>query len=85
MLYLPDRILFRQCILTFNSYQKFIKNNVQAKSSLRPKFLLGGRGDGLRGGNSKRGLKWGGVGGGSLRNLSKSILELGVGRGKSCS
>ena len=33
-----------------------MQNNVQAKSCLRPKFLLGGRGDGWGEGNSKRGL-----------------------------
>ena len=38
-----------------------------------------------RGGSSERCLKWGGEGGGSLRDLSKNILEQGVGKGKSCS
>ena len=36
-------------------------------------------------GSSERCLKWGGGGGGSLRNLSKSILKQRVGKGKSCS
>ena len=36
------------------------------------------------GGSSERCLKWG-VGGGSLRHLSKNILKQGVGKGKSCS
>ena len=37
------------------------------------------------GGSSKRCLKWGGGGWGSLRDLSKNILKQGVGKGKSCS
>ena len=40
--------------------------------------------DGVRG-NSERCLKWGGGGGGSLRDLPKNILKQGVGKGKSCS
>ena len=35
------------------------------------------------GGNSERCLKW--VGGGSLRNLSKKHLQIGVGKGRRCS
>ena len=37
------------------------------------------------GGSSERCLKWGDGGGGSLRDLSKSILKQGVGKCKSCS
>ena len=37
------------------------------------------------GGSSKRCLKWGSGGWGSLRDLSKNILKQGVGKGKSCS
>ena len=37
------------------------------------------------GGSSERCLKWGGRGGGSLRNLSQNSLKQGVGKGKSCS
>ena len=53
-------------------------------SSVSSKFLEGGRGgvvDG-EGGSSETCLKWCG---GSLRDLSKSILKQGVGKGKSCS
>ena len=35
--------------------------------------------------SSERCLKWGGLGGGSLRDLSIIILKQGVGKGKSCS
>ena len=35
-----------------------------------------------RGSSSERCLKWGGEGGGSLRDLSKNILKQGVGKGK---
>ena len=50
------------------------------------KTFLGGEGvaDG-DGGSSEGCLKWGGGGGGSLRDLSKNILKQGVGKGKSCS
>ena len=37
------------------------------------------------GGSSERCLKWGGEGGGSLRDFSKNILKQGMGKGKSCS
>ena len=37
------------------------------------------------GGSSERCLKWGGGGGGSLRDLSKNISKQEVGKGKSCS
>ena len=46
------------------------------------------RGEGVvdgEGGSSERCLKWGGGGGGSLRDLSKNFLKQGVGKGKSCS
>ena len=46
------------------------------------------RGEGVvdgEGGSSEGCLKWGGGGGGSLRDLSKNILRQGVGKGKSCS
>ena len=36
------------------------------------------------GGNHEKFLKWGGGSGGSLRNLSKNILNWAVGKGKSC-
>ena len=49
------------------------------------KIFMGGRGGGWGGGSSERCFKWGGGGGGSLRDLSKNILEQGVGKGKSCS
>ena len=39
----------------------------------------------IPGGSSERCLKWGGGGGGSLRDLSKNILKQGLGKGKSCS
>ena len=45
----------------------------------------GGRGGGWGGGNREGCLKWGGAGGGSLRDLSKNILKQGMGKGKSCS
>ena len=49
-------------------------------------FRGGGRGGGFFWGvSSERRLKWGDGGGGSLRDLSKNILKLGVGKGKSCS
>ena len=37
------------------------------------------------GGSSERCLKWGGGGGGSLRDLSKNFSKQGVGKDKSCS
>ena len=46
------------------------------------------RGEGVvdgEGGGSEGCLKWGGGGGGSLKDLSKNILKQGVGRGRSCS
>ena len=47
------------------------------------------RGEAGRGGvwesSSEGCLKWGGGGGGSLRDPSKNILKQGVGEGKSCS
>ena len=48
------------------------------------KIFRGGRGGGWGGGSSEGCLKWGGGGWGSLRDLSKSILKEGVGKGKSC-
>ena len=50
------------------------------------KIFRGGEGvmDG-EGGSSERCLKWGGGGGGSLRDLSRNISKQGVGKGKSCS
>ena len=48
-------------------------------------FRGSGKGWWMGRGSSERCLKWGGGGGGSLRDLSKNILKQGVGKGKSCS
>ena len=51
------------------------------------KIFMGGGGEGVvdgEGGNHEKFLKWGGGSGGSLRNLSKNILNWAVGKGKSC-
>ena len=47
------------------------------------KIFRGRRGGGWEGGSTEKCLKWGGVGGGSLRDFSKNILKQGMGKGKS--
>ena len=76
------------CLSMLGAYN----NDYKYKSKL-PWYMIkifrgGGRGEGVvdgEGGSSEGCLKWGGGGGGSLRDLSKNILKQGVRKGKSCS
>ena len=55
LLYLPDRILSLQCLLTLIT-AKFYTKQRPSKVLSTTKIFIGGRGDGSGGGNSKRGL-----------------------------
>ena len=56
LLYLPDRILSLQCLLTFNNCKSLYKTTSKQSLFYDQNFYWGGRGDGSGGGNSKRRL-----------------------------